>query len=128
MNRFFRSAFLFCALSVCALAQGDGHTYKTGYPAIMKLGRDIYAALKPPYKDVINPQPIAIETEATPFVRVASFPDEPKPMREVLISAGFIDLVNNVAHAKAIDRKEKGYFAKYIDLLAQESGTHMLSP
>jgi hypothetical protein len=128
MKRFFRLALLSCAFSLGVLAQGDRHTYRTGYSSIMKLGKDIHNALKQPYKDVISPQPISIETEATPFVRVAYFPDEPKPMRGVWISAGFIDLVNNVAHAKAIDRKEKGYFAKYIELLAQESGTHMLSP
>jgi hypothetical protein len=123
-----KSLLLFCALSLVALAQGDGHTYKTGYPSIMKLGRDIYGTLKPQNKEMISPQPISIETDDTPFVRVASFPDEPKPLRGVWISAGFIDLVNNVAHAKAIDRKDKGYFAKYIDLLSQESGTHMLKP
>ncbi len=123
-----KTVFAICVASIVVLAQGDGHTYKTGYPSIMKLGRDIYAALKPPAKELISPQPISIETDDTPSVRVASFPDEPKPLRGVWISAGFIDLVNNVAHAKAIDRKEKSYFAKYIDLLSQESGTRMLKP
>jgi hypothetical protein len=124
----FKFLLLFYVISMAAFAQDDGRTYKTGYPSIMKLGRDIHNALKPQYKEMISPQPISIETEDSPSVRVASFPDEPKPLRGVWISAGFIDLVNNVAHAKAIDRKEKGYLAKYIDLLAQESGARMLKP
>src|SRR4051812_3741458 len=88
----------------------DGHAYKTGYSSIMKLGRDIHNSLKPPYKEMITQPPISIDTDVTPFVRVSYVPEEPKPERGVGISAGFIDLVNNVAHAKAIDRKEKNYF------------------
>ncbi len=123
-----RFCFVLCVFSVAVVAQEDGHTYKTGYSSIMKLGKDIYSALKGANKEMISAQPISIETEPTPSVRVAYFPDEPKPMRGVWISAGFIDLVNNVAHAEAIDRKEKGYFANYTGLLSQESGTRMLSP
>jgi hypothetical protein len=104
------------------------HTYKTGYSSIMKLGKDIYAALRADRKEFVSPQPISIETDVTPSVRLLYFPDEPRPARGVWISAGFIDLVNNVAHAKAIDRKERGYFKRYTDLLAQESGRNMLSP
>jgi hypothetical protein len=116
-------------ISVAALfAQPDGHTYKTGYSSIMKLGKDIHRALKPEYRETISQQPISIETDVAPSVRLLFIPEEPKPARGVWISAGFIDLVNNVAHAKAIDRKEKGYFKRYIDLLAQESGRSMLSP
>lgn len=33
-----------------------------------------------------------------------------------------MDLVNHVAHARAIDRYERGYFQKYIARLARESG------
>lgn len=121
------SGFL-CA-SLQALAQSsDGHTYKTGYSSIMKLGKDIHHALKPEYRDLISPQPISIDTDVTPSIRLLYLPETPKPERGVWITAGFIDLVNNVAHAKAIDAKDRGYFKRYIDLLAQESGKNMLSP
>src|ERR1051325_1677754 len=91
----------------------DGLQYKSGYSSMMKLGKDIYAALKPQQRDTVSAQPISIETDVTPFVRLLFYPDDPKPIRGVWISVGFIDLVNNVAHAKAIDLKQKGYFAKY---------------
>jgi hypothetical protein len=129
MNTLPRLVFGLVCFTLVALAQSpDGLTYKTGYSSIMKLGKDIYGALKPQDKDVIRQQPISIETDATPFVRLQYFADEPKPNRGVWISAGFIDLVNNVAHAKAIDQKEKGYFRRYVELLAQETGGKMLRP
>ena len=106
----------------------DGLTYKSGYSSMMKLGKDIYNALKGQERVLISPQPISIETDVTPFVRLLFYPDEPKPIRGVWISAGFIDLVNNVAHAKAIDTKQKGYFAKYIEILSQETGETSLEP
>ncbi len=131
MKRFLKLAGLMSMLALSGWAQSDspdGHTYKTGPSSIMKLGKDIHNSLKPQYKEQISPQPISIETDPTPALKVLFVPDEPKPFRGVGISAGFIDLVNNVAHAKAIDRKEKGYFNRYIDLLAQEKGASMLRP
>jgi hypothetical protein len=123
---------LFACVVVClagfCFGQTDGHTYKTGYSSIMKLGKDIHNAIKPQHRDTISPQPISVETDVAPVVKLLFLPEEPKPARGVWISAGFIDLVNNVAHAKAIDTKQRGYFKKYADLLAQESGRNMLSP
>jgi len=118
-------------VSAAALAQPnspDGLQYKSGYSSMMKLGHDIYNALKPQQRETVSAQPISIETDVTPFVRLLYYPDEPKPVRGVWISAGFIDLVNNVAHAKAIDQKQKGYFAKYIEILSQETGEKSLKP
>jgi hypothetical protein len=92
----------------------------------MKLGKDLYYWLKPNAKEIISSQPISIETDVTPFVRLLFYPDEPKPIRGVWISAGFIDLVNHVAHAKAIDSMEKGYFNKYVMMLGEESGEKSL--
>lgn len=106
----------------------DGLAYKTGYSSMMKLGKDIYGALKPELREHISVQPISIETDVTPFVRLLYYEDEPKPIRGVWISAGFIDLVNNIAHAKAIDGIEKNYFNKYIEILAQETGAQSLRP
>jgi hypothetical protein len=121
----------FALASPALLAQPnspDGLQYKSGYSSMMKLGKDIYNALKGNERATISPQPISIETDVTPFVRMLFYPDEPKPIRGVWISAGFIDLVNNVAHAKAIDSKVKGYFAKYIEILSQETGEKSLRP
>lgn len=106
----------------------DGLVYKSGYSSMMKLGKDLYGALKPQQKEVISSQPISIETEMVPFVKLLFYPDEPKPIRGVWISAGFIDLVNHVAHAKAIDLKNKGFLKKYIVDLAAETGDTEMKP
>jgi hypothetical protein len=106
----------------------DGLTYKSGYSSIMKLGKDLYNALTPEQKALVSSQPISIETDVTPFIRMLYYPEEPKPIRGVWISAGFIDLINNIAHAKAIDGTEKGYFKKYIEILSRETGEKSLRP
>lgn len=109
----------------------DGLTYKTGYSAMMKLGRSLYDQLDAKGKEAISSQPISMDVDMTPFVRMMYYPEGDaggKPLRGVWISAGFIDLVNHVAHAKAIDKIQKGYFQKYIVQLAGETGEKELKP
>ena len=106
----------------------DRLTYKSGYSSMMKLGKDIHGALPSEHRAMISAQPISIETDSTPFVRLLYYKEEPNPIRGVWISAGFIDLVNNVAHAKAIDLKERNYFERYIEILSRETGDQPLRP
>ena len=116
---------LLVAPGLVALAEPnspEGITYKSGYGSIRSLGRDLYKGLKPKYRALVHAEPVSLVTDVTPFVQLAEYPDEPQPLRMVFISAGFVDLVNNVAHAKAIDKVTKGYFPRYVLSLAQESG------
>ena len=125
----FGVAALFGILALPARADSAGEpAYHTGFSAIMKLGRDVYNAIKGPNKDQINAQPIVIDPDSVPYIRLLYIAEEPKPFRGVAISAGFVDLVNLIAHAKAIDKKEKGYFEKYIKILAEEKGDKELKP
>ncbi|MEW6157031.1 MAG: hypothetical protein AB1813_06335, partial [Verrucomicrobiota bacterium] len=100
----------------------EGMTYKTSFKSVRMLGIDIQKSLRQPYRDKVHVEPVSIETDVTPFVRLEEYPDEQKPMPMVFISVGFIDLVNNLAHAKAIDLVEKGYFEKYVLALSKETG------
>src|SRR5688572_30970580 len=81
----------------------DGLTYKSGWSAMMKLGTDLHKGLDKKYRDQVSPQPISMETDMTPFLRPSEelYAGDEKPLRAVWISAGFVDLVNRVAHAKA---------------------------
>jgi hypothetical protein len=118
-------------LSVHALAQSgasEDFKYKTNPFTAKRLGLDLQRALKPEYQDSIFGEPIAVELDDLPFVRLEEVPEEPKPMPKVIISEGFDDLVNRVAHAKAIDKIRRGYFKKYILSLAEESGERELKP
>ena len=131
--RTFFFAVLLAAFAPALLAQPnspDGLTYKTGYSAMMKLGRALYDQLGEAEKQTISAQPISLDVEMTPFARMMYYPDGDagKPLRGVWISAGFIDLVNHVAHAKAIDKIQKGYFQKYIAQLMAETGEKELKP
>jgi hypothetical protein len=96
--------------------------YKTNYKTIRMLGLDIYKSLKLKVREQINPEPVSIETDVTPFIKMVEYKEGGQPMRFTFVSAGFIDLVNNVAHAKAIDTVQKGYFEKYVLSLSQETG------
>jgi len=133
MNHFSRRTFLALlppAVIPCttSAAEDAPHAYNTGYSQIMKLGRDLHAGLAPEHRELIAAQPISIETDPAPFAKLLYFDDQPKPVRGIWISAGFIDLVNYVAHAKAIDRREKNYFNRYIEILAAETGAQPLRP
>lgn len=135
-RRDFCTLLISLAAAPAAFAQPnspDGLTYKTGYSAMMKLGRALHDQLSDKDKEIISQQPISMDVDMTPFSRLM-FYEAPadqageKPMRGVWISAGFIDLVNNVAHAKAIDKIQKGYFQKYINQLMTETGEKELRP
>jgi len=90
----------------------------------VKVGRELYNSLDTKYRAAIPANGVNLETDMTPFVRLEQIkgPDIPNPINSVFLSVGFFDLVNYVAHAKAIDKVKKGYFEKYILSLAQESG------
>lgn len=111
------------SLSVTGADSAENLRYKTSYKVIRMLGLDLYKAMKPKQREVVCPEPVSIETDVKPFVKLAEYPEEDKPMRFVFVSVGFIDLMNYVAHAKAIDDKlEKGYFERYVLSLAAETG------
>jgi hypothetical protein len=120
-RRVFLSLLPAAAVLTTRTAERDQFAYKTGYSSMMKLGKDLHAALKPEQREMIVEQPISIETNATPFATLLSVDEKPKPVRGVWISAGMIDLLNHVSHAAAIDRLERKYFERYIEALAERN-------
>ena len=100
------------------------HHYIPGFRTPRQLGIEIVKNLTPAQRDQLAPDPVVVQSENKPFLlnRSAVDPADPKPRGVVWISMGFIDLVNNLAHAKAIEKIEKGFFEKYVLSLAQESG------
>lgn len=115
-------------LAEAASGNSENLTYRTGYAASVKFGIELYRALKSKYRPLVYSRPINVATDDAPFIRLEEFtdPEVGQPMGMVIISAGFIDLVNNVAHAKAIDAQEKGYFSQYVLSLARETGEREL--
>ena len=59
----------------------------------------------------------------TPVITPVPGNEENKALDQVFVSAGYIDLLNHIAHAKAIDHIQPGYFNQYILNLARATGT-----
>ena len=92
----------------------------TGFSETIRVGDQLFQALDEKKRKDVAPHPVALETELKPYVRSGEFEHEGKSLKVVFISAGFMELVRNIAHAKAIDGVEPGYFQKYVTLLADD--------
>jgi hypothetical protein len=98
------------------------HTYPSGTEITVKIGNDLVATLDPRYRRMLNPEAIFMEQMAAPVM--APIPGNRRGlMCQVSVSTGFIDLLNHIAHAKAIDRIQPGYFSQYVAHLAQEGAS-----
>ena len=107
-----------------------GVVYKSSsYSANTMLGIELRAALKPSFQKSLSEAPVSLITEVKPYITPVeeTYEGVPEPVRMVFISVGFIELMNNVSHAKAIDLIEKGFFRKYLSTLATESGDTSLA-
>lgn len=96
--------------------------------AMRSIGLDLRKAMKAKQREVIASEPISLETDVAPAVKLDEMEQDGKKLGMVFLTVGFIDMVRNVAHAKAIDAIEKGYFDKYVQILGQESGEKELKP
>ncbi len=104
------------------------HVYGNSLAQTRKLGSALYQTLDEKYRKFIRPQPIQVEQIGAPVILPCEGDDGNKSLREVKISVGFIDLVNHIAHAKAIDRIQPGYFDRYVLRLSQSADPNALPP
>jgi hypothetical protein len=110
---------LLLAYSATGLGSGAERVYTTGSSATMKLGGDLHDALPKTFFDQVDAQAIALQPQDLPFISpMAAKADHPM-QRQVELSAGFVDLVNHLCHAKAIDKIQAGYFDQYVGNLAR---------
>ena len=100
--------------------------YQSDYNTIKAVGKDLYGALKPSFREQLSPNPIWYLDDARPYVRPFIFENDNNSFQVVYVSKGFIQLVNSIAHAKAIDKIEPGFFNKYIQILAQETSGQLV--
>ena len=117
-------AAAWCAALMPARAADNSppHGYPGGFMAVTNLGSDLYATLDPKYQKGLDPNPVAVENMLAPVITPIAVNDGNRRWGEVSISAGYIDLLNHLAHAKAIDRIQPGYFAQYALNLARATG------
>jgi hypothetical protein len=81
---------------------------------IVRLGVDFYLNLDPTAKSRICPQPLSVEPNLNDHIRYVLPGESGRNGRSLQFSQNFIDLINRIACAEAIDRKRRGYFKKYL--------------
>src|SRR5208283_2797952 len=96
--------------------------YPSGFSVALDRGGDLYEALPAKFGNQLAPQPVTLQPQDLPQITPIASKNESKVLRQVSVSAGFIDLVNHLAHAKAIDRVQPGFFDQYVQNLARTAG------
>jgi hypothetical protein len=110
------------ALPAAGYGSAPQRTYPSGFSVALERGGDLYEALPVKFSDQLAPQPVALQRQDLPQIMPIASKNENKVLRQVSVSAGFIDLVNHLSHAKAIDRIQPGFFDHYVQNLARAAG------
>ena len=102
------------------------HLYSDGTIVASRLGNDLYLALDPKFQQGLQPNPVMVEKMDAPVITPMSVNSGNKTLGVVSISAGYIGLLHHLAHAKAIDRIQPGFFDQYVLNLARQTGGNSL--
>jgi len=114
LKQLFVAAWLVLLLPALGAPEAGGHGYDGSVSQARQLGSDLYQTLDAKYKKNLYSQPVQVEPMKAPVIVPSEGGESNKSLRLVKVSAGFIDLMNHIAHAKAIDRIQPGYFQQYI--------------
>jgi hypothetical protein len=106
---------------VCNAAAPVG-SYQSGFTIVLKLGGELSENLPAKFGNQIDPQAIALQPQDSPVVTPVVTTEDVKVRRQVALSAGFIDLLNHICHAKAVDHIQPGFFDQYIKNLVAGTG------
>lgn len=117
-----RFVTFFLAAALTAAADEPAHTYPSGFTVALQRGGDLYDALPAKFGDQLAAKPVALQPLDAPLITPITSVEDNKVLRQVSISAGFIDLVNHLSHAKAVDRIEPGFFFQYVQNLGRVAG------
>ena len=103
-------------------------SYQTGFSVVLKLGGELSESLPTKFGSQIDAQSIALQPQDSPVVTPIATTEENKIVRQVAMSAGFIDLVNHICHAKAVDHIQPGFFDQYIKNLVEGTAGGLMQP
>src|SRR5665213_3308152 len=95
----------FFAVTLCANTDTNvpKHSYPSGFRVALKIAGDLYEALPEKYRSNLNQEPVSLDSCVVPVITPIERTEANKIVRQVTVSVGFIDLLNHVSHAKAID-------------------------
>jgi hypothetical protein len=107
--------------SVVCNAAAPQRSYQSGFTIVLKLGGELSESLSAKFGNQIDPQAIALQPQDSPVVTPIVTTEDNRVRRQVALSAGFIDLLNHICHAKAVDHIQPGFFDQYVKNLARET-------
>lgn len=97
--------------------------YEMGFPNVTNINADLVLALEPPKRRLVSSSTLLLGTVRLPCVASSPSVNPDEPAQPVRISSSFIDFINRVAHAKAVDESERGFFLRYATRLAEDPRT-----
>jgi hypothetical protein len=106
-----------------ARAAAPKGTYEMGLRNVTNINADLVLALDPSKRRQVSPNTLLLGTVRLPCVASLPGMNAEEPGQPVRISSSFIDFINRVAHAKAIDESERGFFLRYTTRLAEDPRT-----
>jgi hypothetical protein len=107
---------------------GAAEKYETGFANVARLGGDLHKALEKDQKRGLYPVPLLLDQIHTPYIQPSRHFTGSNMVAAVYVSAGFIDLMNTLSHAMAINNAQKGYLKQYLKQLAQAEGAVDVQP
>jgi len=87
--------------------------YEPGFSNIVKIAGELHAALEPKKQQLVQPGIILLDSLPTPFVAPIVLEQNGQTQRTVELSAGLIQFINFVAHAKALSEPGNDFVKTY---------------
>jgi hypothetical protein len=113
-------------LPAFAATNAPTRAYASDLRMAVKIGDDLYQSLDAKFQTRINPEAVSTVPNEAPAITPIARNAEGKASAQVLISTGYVDLINHIAHAKAIDRIQPGYFQQYVSNLGRATDGNAL--
>ena len=109
-------------MAIPGAAASDAPGYEMGFRNVTNIQADLILALDRKQRVFVAPAVMLLGDVRMPCI--ASLPGsggaKNSPGGPVQLSGGFIDFINHVAHAKAIDESDRGFFLRYMTRIAQQ--------
>jgi len=99
--------------------------YETGFETISRITGDLHQALDRSQRPALYPAAFLLTNLPTPWLQAYPVKGATNATRAVCLSRGYVDLLNFISHAKAIDGVSHGFFIKAMARLALEGGEQL---
>lgn len=113
------AALLLALTASQAAGANTTNRYETGFVTVERIARDLYSALPPEKRRELANPPVVFASASAPYLQLSEGTGSSNNLRVATISRGLIDVLNYVAHARAVDHVDTGFFDKAVKSLAR---------